>query len=146
MGLEEGPPPLFCRATADTKPARPSLLQSRLLKTAPQQGLLPGLGSPARLCPRPRGRPGATGAGGGDTLGSLQREPFLGHGGDGEETNGEQERNLGVGGGVNPEGLRKAGARCETATGGWDEAGTRDRVRECLEPQATTGAGRSWRG
>lgn len=87
MGLKEEPPSLFCRAKADTQWVRPSLLQSRLLKTALLQGFAPSLGSPSRLCPCPRGRPGAMGTGGGDPPGPLQREHFLGHGGDVEETN-----------------------------------------------------------
>lgn len=65
MGLKEEPPSLFCRAKADTQWVRPSLLQSRLLKTVLLQGFTTGLGSPSRLCPCPRGRPGATGTGGG---------------------------------------------------------------------------------
>lgn len=63
MDLEEGPLSFFGWAKADTQWARPSLLQSRLLKTALLQEFAPGLGSPSRLCPCPRGSPGAIGTG-----------------------------------------------------------------------------------
>lgn len=71
MDLEEGPPSFFGWAEADTQWARPSLLQSRLLKAALLQEFALGLGSPSRLCPCPRGSPGAIGTGVGSPPGPL---------------------------------------------------------------------------